>query len=153
MIKNKMPSTELVRNVRILVDQTTFDKTDKLIEKLIALGFRKETIKAMVLTKEKNYTNTSNIAFFRESDIKTSKRTNNGEINFFFENKIDLLINYYNDDNLLLKFMTALAEADFNVGFAFEKNNMNHLAIDVKTEDFSLFATEMVKYLKIIKKI
>lgn len=153
LMRNKMPSTEIIKNVRILVDEATFDKTEKLIEKLVSIGFRKETIKAMVLTKERSYINTSNVAFFREVDIKTSKRTSNGEINFFFENKIDLLINYYKDDNLLLRFMTALADADLNVGFASEENNMNHLAIDVKPEEFLLFATEMVKYLKIINKI
>ena len=68
-------------------------------------------------------------------------------------NKYDLLINYSKVDNLYSNLLILQCKSLFNVGFEHLDNRFYDLMIDCKSDDFKSFNSELIKYLKILKKI
>jgi ADP-heptose:LPS heptosyltransferase len=74
-------------------------------------------------------------------------------MNWYLETKFDLLINFYDEANPIMMMFTQLTKADFKVGFATTDKRLNHLVINTKSKDVSVFMDELIKYLQILKKI
>ena len=86
-------------------------------------------------------------------DINSSAIFHTGRLNWHFETKYDLLINFYDEANPIMMLLTQMTNADFKVGFASTDKRLNHLVINTKTKDVSVFMDELIKYLQILKKI
>ena len=71
----------------------------------------------------------------------------------FQQQPFDLLISYYTEDTIALDAMTALSKAMFKVGIAPGKEELNDLTIVVQKGQESVFAKELINYLKILKYI
>lgn len=77
-----------------------------------------------------------------------------GEVEYFMSQTFDLLISYYATDNLLLRYLTAISTAHFKVGFPIEGvRQLNDLVIDTPLDDVGGFATELINYLRILKRL
>ena len=76
-----------------------------------------------------------------------------GEVEYFLNQTFDLLISYYSQDNMLLRYITAAADAHFKVGFPIKGiRQLNDLVIDTATDDVGGFATELINYLRILNR-
>ena len=65
----------------------------------------------------------------------------------------DLLINYYNEEDSLLFFLSQNVEAKFKVGFSAVDKRLNHFMIKTEINNHSIFVNELFKYLKLLNKI
>lgn len=150
--KTKEPSKNKILLVGLLIDGTHFEKTEELIDELSNYGIRKENIKTLVYTKIKHPENKL-FSFFSSKDFSLSGEFTNKELDVFVETPFDLLVSYYNKNQIKITYLTAKSKADFKVGFVMEQKNFNHLMIDVPLSDYKLFAQELFKYLKSLDKI
>ncbi len=71
----------------------------------------------------------------------------------FVQRDFDLLIGYYNDKNAFLDAMISQSNAKFKVGFVGADERLFDLLIAVDAKNVKLFKQELIKYLKILKKI
>ena len=76
----------------------------------------------------------------------------NGVLNDFCAKKTDILINYYDTNDINLKYISAKCIKNFSIGFANVDHELNDLIIDIDAKNIGLFKDECVKYLKTIYK-
>ena len=76
----------------------------------------------------------------------------NGVLNDFCAKKSDILINYYNKNDINLKYISARCVKNLSVGFSQVDHQLNDLIIDIDAKNIGLFKDECVKYLKAIYK-
>ena len=76
----------------------------------------------------------------------------NGVLNNFCAKKTDILINYYDRNDINLKYISAKCVKNLSIGFANVDHELNDLIIDIDPKNIDLFKDECVKYLKTIYK-
>ena len=72
--------------------------------------------------------------------------------NDFFKKEVDLLINYFDDNNLLTSYVSVFCNAKLRVGFSRTQYALNDLILNVNPLETDLFLSESTKYLKSILK-
>lgn len=92
-------------------------------------------------------------ACFHKKDIGWQGKISNVELNTFLYEKYDLLISYYQEDVLELKFLTAFSNAKFKASIFQGDDRLNDLIIDSKINEFHVFEKELIKYLQVLNKI
>jgi hypothetical protein len=60
---------------------------------------------------------------------------------------------YYDTEKVALLLVSNLSKASFKVGFASIDKRLNHFMIDTNAENYTVFMSELFKYLKILNKI
>lgn len=76
----------------------------------------------------------------------------NEVLEVFCSSKCDVLINYFDKNDIHLKIVSLRCYKDISVGFNSVEHELNDLIIDVPTKEKNVFANEVKKYLKIIYK-
>ena len=71
----------------------------------------------------------------------------------FVKNEYDLLINYGFEENLYWNVITLHSQSNFKVGFASKEEGLYDLSISDNERNLDVLTAEMVKYLRILKKI
>lgn len=72
-------------------------------------------------------------------------------LNEFINTEFDILLSYYNVENILLMMITKQSRAKFKVGFSSVDNNLNRWMIHTELENYKLFVSELFRYLKNLK--
>ena len=73
----------------------------------------------------------------------------NGVLSDFCNTKSDVLINFYEKDDINLKYISAKTDRHLSIGFKSVDHSLNDLIIEVDAQNIELFASECIKYLKI----
>jgi len=163
--------TILKRNFDKLVSQRAFNRVSSLkkIKSIGIITFEKMIVE-VDLQKEieaiLNQRNTKIYSFrkfdktvdfsykyFTEKDINWKGQFTQDNIKNFLEQPFDLLIGYFNTNNIFLESAVLQSKAQFKVGFAGVNSMLYEIEILEKTENVSAFTLELKKYLKIIKKL
>ena len=76
----------------------------------------------------------------------------NEVLEVFCASKCDVLINYFDKNDIHLKIVSLRCDKKISVGFNSVEHELNDLIIDVPTKNKNVFANEVKKYLKIIYK-
>jgi 3-methyladenine DNA glycosylase AlkD len=92
-------------------------------------------------------------AIFYEKQFNWNGVLQSKQVNDFLENQFDMLIDYTNADTVFKKYLVAKSKAKFKVGLANIDNRLYDFMIALNTNDIRLFNKELVKYLKILKKV
>lgn len=90
---------------------------------------------------------------FNPDDFGWKGHIKHVELQTFLKMKFDALISYYTSEQLELKLLTAMSEAQFKVGILQADMRLNDLIIKTPLKDFNVFKKELFKYLNILKKI
>ena len=93
------------------------------------------------------------IQFCTDKDLGWNGTIENGFVSEFVDREYDVLINYYTDDKLVLKILTARTNARIKVGFPSVDAKLNDLIFDTPIKNFDVFKTELKKYLKVLNEI
>ncbi len=142
-----------IKKIGIIVDETSFKISEALVNELIISGFDKDNITVLIF-KDKIFTNDQLIfSAFSDRDLQWSGRINNNQVASFIDRKFDLLINYYDYEKLPLLVVTNDSKAFFKVGFAAVDKRINHFIVNTTCENYKVFVAELLKYLKILKKL
>ncbi|PIB23854.1 hypothetical protein BFP77_16255 [Maribacter sp. 4U21] len=90
---------------------------------------------------------------FSDKDLGWKGAIENSYALEFLSREYDLLVNYYNEDNLLLNLMSVKTKARLKVGFKEVDPSFNDLILDTPMSDFNMFKAELKKYLGVFKEI
>lgn len=90
---------------------------------------------------------------FNIKDFGWGGEIKNSELQTFLAHSFDVLISYYTSSNIELKLLTAASKSQFKIGILQADERLNDLIIKTNIKDISLFTSEVVKYLTVLKKI
>ena len=151
--QNSSGSNDKVLTVGVLVDETYFNETSQLVERIVSQGIQESNISILVYKDKIKKKEVINEPFLSLKNISISGEINKKEVNDFIETPFDLLINYYDVNKSALLLLSTKSKAKFKVGFDTVDKRVNHFIIKTLVEDFNEFVLELFKYLKILNKI
>lgn len=142
-----------VKTIGVIVDLDKFDKAELFYEFVEEFNLRPNAVK--IIGYKSYYDKNSPYAtpVFSDKDLGWNGAIENSYALEFLSREYDLLVNYYDTDNLLLQLMTVKAKARFNVGFEEVNPHLNDLILATAMSDFTTFKSELRKYLKVFNEI
>lgn len=142
-----------LKSLGFVVDEVFFNDFEKLYELGTALGLQQKDVKifSFVETRKK-------LPSLRQNQITNKEFNWRGEITNqnakeFLAVPFDALIGFYTGDHPYLNAMVAQSKAKFTIGFKGTDERLFDLLLAVVPNNFGDFKNEVIKYLKIFKKI
>ena len=147
---SRIVSQNKIKSVGILTTESISSKINlaSTIEKV--LGVRNVKIYSF-----KKFDKADAVSFkhFSEKEVNWKGAFTQPDFNGFLEQPFDLLIGYFNENNLYLEKAVLASNATFKTGFSNVNAKLYELEITGKTAPAEPFLLELKKYLKILKKL
>ncbi|MFT6370281.1 MAG: hypothetical protein ACJAUQ_001314 [Maribacter sp.] len=142
-----------ISKVGFIVDVDKFDKVDLFYEFLEAFKLQPNAVK--IIGYKNYYDKNSPYAtpVFSDKDLGWNGDIENSYALEFLNREYDVLVNYYDESNLLLNLMSIKTKARLKVGFKKVGPEFNDLMLDTPISNFNTFKTELKKYLSAIKEV
>ncbi|VXC22052.1 conserved hypothetical protein [Flavobacterium sp. 9AF] len=153
LIKLTDASNDKINTIGIIIDSTYFFDSEKLLTEIKSRKNDFKDIQILYYNDKIGHKNSLSHLSFSHKDISLSGEINVVEVKDFISYPFDLLINFYDEEKLPLKFVSLSSKAKFKVGFSSNKSVGNHLLIKSEVKNYPEFISEMFKYLKILNKI
>lgn len=151
--KNIGISNKKIDSVGVIVDANEFSDVEAFKAYFNELGVQMHKIKIIVFVAEEKKTERLWGNYFSKNDFGWRGSIKHVELQSFVDTEFDALVNFYKNDALELKMVTAASKANFKIGLSGIDDRLFDFILDVDTKDFSVFKTELKKYLSILKKI
>ena len=154
LLKNKNNSLQISKNIKtvgIIVNEGSdfnFDLLKKL-QKEIASGSNNFSV--LTCKKTNDSYNEFRGVILKESDFSWNGSLKSIEATDFLNTPFDMLIDFTNNTEVYNNFLVAKSQAKFKVGYANIDERLYDLMID--SESIPLFINELIKYLKILRKL
>ncbi len=136
-----------------IVDLDNFEDANVFFDLVEEFSLRPNAVK--IIGYKSYYDKNSPYAtpVFSDKDLGWGGEIENSYALEFLSREYDLLINYYNEENLLMQLMTVKTKSRMKVGFEEVDKNLNDLIIKAPMKDFKLFKKELQKYLTVLKEV
>lgn len=142
-----------VTSIGCIVDLDTFDYANSFYDLQEEFSLRPNAIKIIGYKRHYDKNSPYSTPVFSDKDLGWGGTIENSYALEFLSRDYDVLLNYYNEDNLLMQLMTVKTRARIKVGFAEVDKNLNDLILGVPILDFKAFKMELRKYLLVLKEI
>lgn len=142
-----------IKTIGLLIDEIHFFDKDQLINDIKKYTDNQVKVNVLVYRKKIQKNEMFDHSFFTKNDITFSGFIKKGDIDNFISFPFCLLINYYDESNSDLEFVSVMSQAKFKVGFASIINNLNNFIVYTSIKKHNEFTKIMFDYLKILKKI
>ncbi len=139
--------------IGIIIDESYFFDREALVEALSSGGIKKENITTLSFKEKAKPKEILNHLYFTRKDISFAGTFLKEEVTAFINKPFDMLISYYDVEKPALLLATAKSKAKFKVGFSTIDDRFNSFMISTQAEKYTEFASELIKYLKILNKI
>ncbi|MEE9408503.1 MAG: hypothetical protein V3V28_10570 [Polaribacter sp.] len=149
-IENRIVSQKEVLSVGVLSTEDISSKLD--LQKEIETVLNLRNVKLYSYRKY-NKLDEDSFKHFSENDINWSGEFTHQNFESFLEQPFDLLIGYFNTNNLYLKSAVLQSKAVFKAGFSDVNSQLYELEISEKLENVPQFTSELKKYLQILEKL
>ncbi|KAF2082147.1 DUF6913 domain-containing protein [Flavobacterium sharifuzzamanii] len=143
--------TKNVQTIGLLIDESTFESSEALITEITLHGIALENIKILAYREKFKEKETYLRPTFGKKHINWKGEIEEGFLNEFVNSEFDLLLSYYDVENIFLMFVTSKSKAKFKAGFSAVDQNLNRLMINTGLGNYKLFISELFRYLKNIK--
>ncbi|WP_430907825.1 DUF6913 domain-containing protein [Maribacter sp. 2-571] len=142
-----------ITSVGCIVDMDKFENSDVFFQFQEEYALRPNAVK--IIGYKSYYDKNSPYAtpVFSDKDLGWNGAIENSYALEFLSREYDLLVNYYKEDNLLMKLMSVNTKARFRVGFSEVDSYFNDLILEVPLNDFKVFKKELKKYLGVLNEI
>lgn len=142
-----------VRKIGCIVDLDKFDNADVFYEFLETFQLQPNAVK--IIGYKSFYDKNSPYAtpVFSDKDLGWSGDIENSYALEFLHREYDVLVNYYDENSLLLNLMSIKTIARFKVGFKKVGPDFNDLMVDIPLTEFKTFKTELKKYLGVLNEL
>ena len=142
-----------IRSVGIILDLDVFTTPDVFYELIDTFGLRPNAVK--IIGYKRYYDKNSPYAtpVFSDKDLGWNGAIENSYALEFLGREYDLLINYFNQENLLMQLMSIKSSARMRVGLAEVDSAYNDLILQCDIQDFQVFKKELQKYLMVLKEL
>ncbi len=158
-LKNKwqevssLATTDTIKTVGLLIDETAFSEKESLIQELISNGFVESNITVIVYSEAINKKENPSRYTFNSDVLNWNAEITDTVVSQFIQTEFDLLVSYYETEKAILLLITNNSKARFKVGFSSIDKRLHHLTITTRIENHTIFVQELCKYLKILNKI
>mgnify|MGYP000271230245 FL=1 len=142
-----------VSKIGCIVDLDLVDNANMFYDLIKEHKLKPNAVKIIGYKKVHDKNSPYSTPVFSGSDIGYNGKIENNYALEFLNREFDVLISYYNTDNLALKLMTLQTRARVKVGFGEVDCNLNDLIMNIPLKDFSLFKAELGKYLKVLNEL
>ena len=151
MPDTRAPNSKEIHSVAIL----TTDKISSEIDIVNEIKSNFETVRNVHIYSFKKFKKSDPITYkhFSEKDFDWSGGVKNASFESFLENPIDLLIGYFNKNNLYLEFAALQSNAGFKIGFANVNDKIFDLIVNENPNNVASFIMVIKKYLELLRKI
>tara|TARA_R110002012_G_scaffold41651_6_gene113898 strand:- start:255 stop:773 length:519 start_codon:yes stop_codon:yes gene_type:complete len=139
------------QQIGIVFDARYVDKSQMLA--LVQDVFKGYEVQLFGFSNTKNSVDLIENTSFSIRDFTVFGGIKNEALNIFLAKPFNILISYYDRENVFLQFVTSQSKASFKVGLPVDDSGINDLTISTDLDDITLFKSELVKYLKILKRI
>ncbi|MEM6864295.1 MAG: hypothetical protein AAF575_03900 [Bacteroidota bacterium] len=142
-----------ITSVACIVDLNHFANAEQFYELIDEFSLRPNAIKIIGYKRDFDNTSPYAIQVFTDKDLGWKGDIENGYVLEFLGREYDLLINYYDQDNLMMKLLSIRTPARLKVGFGALDPKFNDLILNVPLGDFKLFKRELKKYLTVLNEL
>lgn len=136
-----------------IVDIDNFSNAEAFYELIDDFKLRPNAVKIIGYKRDFDKNSPYAIQIFSDRDLGWKGTIENGYVLEFLGREYDMLINYYEDDNLMMKLLSVKTPARLKVGFGTVDTKINDLILHTPLNDFLVFKKELGKYLKVLKEI
>lgn len=149
-IKSRVVSQKEIISVGILTTEEISLKVDihKEIETILSVRNSK-----IYNFRDYNKLDEPSYKHFSENDINWKGEFIEPSFQNFLEQPFDLLIGFYNKNNLYLENATLQSKATFKVGFTNVNSSLYEIEISENLDNVTEFCKELKKYLVVLKKL
>ncbi len=142
-----------ITSIGCLVDLDHFDKPEYFFEFVEEYKLRPNAVKIIGYKSYYDKNSPYSTPVFSDKDLGWKGEIENSYALEFLSRDYDLLVNYYNEENLMLQLMTVKTNARIKVGFKEVDQKLNDLILGLPLKDFKTFKLELKKYLKVLNEI
>lgn len=142
-----------VRSLAIIINYDTLVDYKPLMDIAKAIRINNDNI-FIAGYVEKVYKNVNYmIPVFSKNSFGINGKIKQDDLQTFLDRPYDIAINYYSKPNLYLEYVSTLCKSDLKVGVTEGSEHLNNLVLKVNEKDYDQFSSELVKYLKILKRL
>ncbi|WP_136465599.1 DUF6913 domain-containing protein [Flagellimonas onchidii] len=142
-----------ITSIGCIVDVDSFPNAEVFYELIDDFSLRPNAIKIIGYKREYDKNSPYAIQMFSDRDLGWKGVIENGYVLEFLGREYDILINYYTEDNLMMKLLSVKTPARLKVGFGALDPKINDLILNTPLSDFEMFKSELKKYLKVLKEL
>lgn len=142
-----------ITSIGCIVDVDNFQNAEIFYDLIDEFSLRPNAIKIIGYKREYDKNSPYAIQIFSDKDLGWKGIIENGYVLEFLGREYDLLINYYEEDNLMMKLLSVKTPARLKVGFGSLDPKINDLILNTPFKDFKVFKGELKKYLKVLKEL
>ena len=153
-LNNASNTTEgKIRTLGVLVDATVFADFPFVNEIAEVFGIEKNAIEIVYYHPNKKEAALMSELVYTDSELGFKGRIQNEGVTHFINKSYDGLLNYYNEDILLLNLVAVQSKAKFKMGFSGGYEGVNDFSVTTGLNNIEVFSFELKKYLSILNKI
>jgi hypothetical protein len=142
-----------IKKIGVIVDLDTFQQADLFYQFIEMFNLRPNAVKIIGYRAFYDKNSPYSTPVFSDKDLGWGGAVENSYALEFLTKEYDLLLNYYTQDILIMKLMSAKTKARIKVGFGELNPDLNDLILQTKLQDFNTFKTELKKYLKVMNEV
>ncbi|WP_298756586.1 hypothetical protein [uncultured Psychroserpens sp.] len=146
-------SNTKMNTVGVILNMSEYSDFESFRMYFKSLGIHEAKTKIIAFVEDPKDSNVLWDTYFNPKDFGWKGKINNIDLQTFIDTKFDVLICYYEEHHLELDMITALSKANFKVGLTNDDQRFYDLMINIKPKEFSVFKTEMKKYLTVLNKL
>ena len=147
---SRTPSSEKIKSIAIISTEDISTEID--LQKEIEIILKARNIKIYSLRKF-NKSDKFSYKHFTKKNVNWKGQFTEDNFKYFLEEPFDLLIGYFNKNNLYLERAVLESKAEFKVGFTGVNSKLYEIEISEKTQNITGFTSELKRYLQILKKL
>ena len=151
--RNVAFNTNKIVSVGIILNLKEFSDFDAFRTFFKEIGVLAPNIKIVTFVEDNNITEKLWDTYFSPKDFGWKDTIKNIDLKTFIDTKFDALICFYNQQSIELNLTSAASKANFKIGISNENRKLYDFIIDVKSNQFELFKTELKKYLTVLNRI
>ncbi len=142
-----------ITSMGCIVDVDNFPNAEMFYELINDFSLRPNAINIIGYKREYDENSPYAIQIFSNKDLRWKGIIENAHVLEFLGREYDVLINYYKEDNLMMKLLSVKTSARLKVGFSEVDLKINDLILKTALTDFKMFKSELKKYLKVLKEL
>lgn len=142
-----------ITSVACLVDLDKFDKAEVFFELVEEYKLRPNAVKIIGYKSYYDKNSPYSTPVFSDKDLGWHGNIENSYALEFLSREYDLLINYFDEENLLIQLMSIKTKARVRVGFRTIDQSFNDIILNLPLKDFKTFKMELKKYLGVLNEI
>ena len=151
--RRAMVDARKIKSVGVILNFNEFIDFEAFRIYLKTLGIKTNKVKIIAFIEDEKDINFHWETYFSPKDFGWNGKINKIEIQTFIETEFDALISFYKQNVMELDLITAQSNANFKIGLSNNDQRLYDLIIDVNPDNFTLFKSELKKYLTVLNKL